>query len=208
MKINQNNIEIPIANANNFGIIHPSKRITGIADMNTTTTLNTFQSQMDAITSKFGVDTCIAHADRVYSQDFRSEAVRICDHLNSLGLSMEQFYEEFNEISSELWGDIKSELYIKATGRAMPEIDCDEIDFDDEYYDSMMMSIGYAQQDWRAERDAWVESQGLISYEFINETTEIVFLCNYKGEGEGIAAFNSATAKLPIFKSKRESFMI
>lgn len=208
MKINQNNIEIPIVNANNFGIIRPSKRITGIADMNTTNTLNALQSQMDAITSQFGVDACIAHAERVYSQDFRSEPVRICDHLNSLNLSMEDYYEEFNSISSEIWGEIKSELYIKATGRTMPEVDCDEFDFDDEYYDSMMMSIGYAQEDWRAERDAWVNSQGLISYDFIKETTEIVFLCNYKGEGEGIAAFNSATAKLPIFKSKRESFMI
>ena len=175
--------------------------------MNTTVTLNALQSQMDAITSQFGVDACIDHADRVYSQEFRSEPVRICDHLNSLNLSMEEYYDEFNEISSEFWGDIKSEFYTKATGRAMPEIECEEM-FDDEYYDSMVMSIQYEQQDWRVERDSWADSKGFKQEDFIKETTEIVFICNYKGEGEGIVAFNSATAKLPVFKSKRESFMI
>jgi len=177
-------------------------------------TINALQAQMNAIINQFGQEACIAHADRVYRQKFRSEPVRICDHLNSHNLSMEKYYDEFNIISRELWEDIKSELYIKATGRSMPEIehdydyDCD--DFDDYEFDHMMMSIGYAQEAWREERDSWVEKQGLISHDFIKETTEIVFLCNYKGEGEdeGFAAFNDATAKLPIFKSKHESFMI
>ena len=160
--------------------------------MNTTTTLNALQSQMEAIISQFGLDACEAHAEAVYSQDFRSEPVRICDHLNSLGLSMEQFYEELEEVSEQAWDSIANEMYSKATGYKVP----------DQY--NMSESDEY----WWEGRDAWLDSYGLNQEDFINEATEIVFLCNYKGEGEGIAAFNSATAKLPIFKSKRESFMI
>ena len=183
--------------------------------MKTATTINALQAQMNEIISQFGNDACIAHAESVYSQTFRSEGVRICDHLNSFCKSQDEYQAEFRSISVEIWGEIKSELYIKATGNAMPELDFDDSDDDfefcgdDEYHDSDMMEIGHAKECWRIERDAWIESKGLVSGDFIKETTEIVFLCNYKGEGEGgIAPLNSETEKLPIFNSRSESFSI
>lgn len=176
--------------------------------MNTTTTLNALSAQMNAITYQFGVDACIEHADRVYSQSFRSEPFRICDMLNRSNLSMEEYYEEFNEIMDELWQGLASDLYEKCTGSVMPEMDT-SIDYDDPYYDSMCMSLSYEQEDWKADRNAWIESNDIIASRFIKETTEIVELCNYKGEGEGgFVLFNEQSKKLPVFVSKRESFNI
>lgn len=39
----------------------------------------------------------------------------------------------------------------------------------------------------------------------LSPDTKVVCLCNYKGEGEGIALFEMAK-HLPVFKSKSESF--
>ncbi len=82
--------------------------------MNTTTTLNHLSAQMDSIVNHYGQAVCFDHADKVYSQMFRSEPVRICDMLNQQNLSMEEFYIEFNEIVDEIWIDLKSEIYKKA----------------------------------------------------------------------------------------------
>lgn len=176
--------------------------------INTTASINALEAQMNAIIGHFGEDACIAHAEKVYSQSFRSDPVRICDHLNNSNLSMEEYYAEFNEIADELWSSLKSELYTRCTGIACPQIE-DDMGYDDPYYDSMVMSIGYEQENWNDRRDAWVKDNDLHSENFINETTEIAFLCNYKGEGEGsVELFTSQIKKLPVFVSKRESFNI
>ena len=168
----------------------------------TNTTINALQSQMEDIISQFGQDACFAHADKVYSQSFRSEPMRICDMLNDDDLNQEQYYKEFNSIVDELWEGIASELYTKCTGKAMPEAD---MDYDDNYCDMAEFEL----MGWIYDRNEWVRSQGLIASEFIKETTEIVLLCNYKGEEEGgLVVFNEESRKLPVFKSKRESFMI
>lgn len=170
--------------------------------------LTALQSQIDVITTQFGIDACIAHAESVYSQHFRSEPMRICDCLNSRNLSMEEYYDEFNEIEIELWSSLKSELYTRCTGISCPHFD-DDTDCDDPCYDSMAISIGYEQEDWNERRDAWVKGNDLHPESFINEKSEIVFICNYKGESEGeFVMFTDSVANLPVFKSKHESFMI
>ena len=170
--------------------------------MNTTVTLNEPEAKMNAIVSQFGEGACFAHADKVYNQTFRSEPMRICDVLNQHNLTQEQYYTEFNEISNDIWGEIKSELYVKCTGKAMPEVG---MDYDDDYCDM----AGFELIEWADSRDEWVHAQGLIASRFIKETTEIVVLCNYKGEGEGgFVLFNEESQKLPVFVSKHESFKI
>lgn len=177
--------------------------------MNALVTLNNLQSQINAITAKLGVDACMAHAERVYSEAFRSEPVRICDLLNGQSLSMEDYYTEFNSIVDELWIGLKSELYTISTGDTCPSLDSDSPDTEDPYYDSWAMDISFEQATWRENRDEWIKHNNLNASDFINETTEIVELCNYKGEGEGgFELYTESTAKLRVFVSKRESFNV
>ncbi len=168
--------------------------------MNTTTTLNHLSAQMDSIVNHYGQAVCFDHADKVYSQMFRSEPVRICDMLNQQNLSMEDYYTEFHELADGLAREAIEQMFVKATGIECPIADesiCDE-DYDD--------YIGMEICAWSEKVTDWADCHNINVNRLIKETSQIIFLCNYKGEGEGAVLFTEQTRGLPIFVSKRESF--
>lgn len=140
---------------------------------------------MDATIQHHGVDDCEAHANAVYSGVYRSEPIRICDHLNSLGLDQEGYYEAFNQIESDVRGAASEAAYFKATG-----IDVNQ--------------RGYGSDDGTYyEFENWIYDEG-YQPPVIKENAEICFLCNYKGEGEGgrEVALYSDVKSLSVFVSK------
>lgn len=87
--------------------------------------------------------------------------------------------------SGDLWeleNQLKIMIYCTTTGKKEPATFCER------WYDEF--------SDWLYENPQTV---------VLPENSLIVSLCNYKGEGEGIALFDMAR-HLPVFKSKSESF--
>ncbi len=192
--------------------------------MNSIPSIKTLSSQIQAVEAAFGVDACIEHAERVYSQSFRSEPMRICDVLNANCSSQEQYYAEFNELVREVGGSLIERMYTLATGVERPCLDEEDEDDqdvsfgygrdeDDEYLDMMadadFEAWSFAVQEWSSAARTWASENNLNIQDLINEETLVVALCNYKGEGEGgYELYDEHIAKLPVFVSKRHSFNI
>ena len=112
-------------------------------------------------------------------------ALAACDRMYSGVWRSEPFTVSEGCDSGDLWeleDQLSQMLFIAATGHDKPNHFCER------WYDLY--------NDWKYENKQVVK---------ISDDTLIVSLCNYKGEGEGLALF--AIAKhLPVFKSKSESF--
>lgn len=132
-----------------------------------------------------GEQAALDACDRMYSTTFRSEPYR----LDSM--------EDWESLVTGLYIDIAVPIYLKETGAKMPvkpHDDADEYEFDS-YYASLEMLDNWAEE-YLTEKHPSFKITG---------DTEIVTLCNYKGEGEGEGLY-SLYKNSPVFRSKNESF--
>lgn len=122
--------------------------------------------------------------DKMYRATFRSEPFPLS--------SVENWKEEVSSLTS----DLALSLYLKDNNITLPEKPISDCDYDfDNYYEHLSEIRGIA--------DYWFSSNyhDLI----VNADTLVVELCNYKGEGEGLALFISSH-QYPVFRSKQHSF--
>lgn len=141
-----------------------------------------------AVTAIGGVDAAIDACDRMYSADFRSESMLL---------------KEVQDFEDEVYGlqqALTEALYTKLTGNKPPV----------KTWGPWEGVPEYVSDSFYYECDAFLEAaKDYISKEGISVTvtgdTEVVELCNYKGEGEGLALL-ALTKNLPVFRSKNESF--
>lgn len=155
--------------------------------------LNTAVSQIG------GIDAAIEACDRMYSATFRGEAAP----LSEMGEFGEDYYK------GRLMIEAAAALYAHATGDKL-EIEemqhwTERDEDDDHYYDQMSECLGAEEDAYNDRAEAWMK----INYPdfVIDENTLVVDFCNYKGEGEDGLGLYSLHKHLPIFRSKRESFV-
>jgi hypothetical protein len=132
-----------------------------------------------AIDSLGGEDQALHACERMYSAQFRSEPFKLSE------------VENWQSERLSLFADYAQKAYCQAFKLPMPRrnmFECSE-----RYCDVMDMLCDTATD--------WLNSQGFI----IDAETLVVDLCNYKGEGEGLAMLQG-NENLPIFISKNHSF--
>lgn len=115
----------------------------------------------------------------------QDQAIAACERIYSGVWRSEPFTVSEGCDSGDLWeleDQLNQMVYISATGKTKPDHFCEQ------WYDLY--------NDWKYENKQAVT---------ISDDTLVVSLCNYKGEGEGIALFDMAK-HLPVFRSKSESF--
>jgi hypothetical protein len=127
-----------------------------------------------------GQDLALDSCERMYSASFRSEPYKLAD----LGT-----IEDWEK--SKLIQDHAIKAYCSAFNLPMPVRSM--FDCSDSYCNVLEMLLDSAMD--------WIADQGFI----IDAETLVVDLCNYKGEGEGIALFQG-NETLPVFKDKNSSF--
>jgi hypothetical protein len=132
-----------------------------------------------AIDKAGGEDQALHACERMYSAQFRSEPFRLSE------------IADWQSERSSLFSDYAQKVYCKAFDLPIPHKNMFECS--DRYCDTMDML-----QDTATD---WLNSQGFS----IDCDTMVVELCNYKGEGEGLALLQG-NENLPIFISKNHSF--
>ncbi len=133
-----------------------------------------------AIESLGGEDQALYACERMYSAQFRSEPFKLSD----LG-------DDWQSERSSLFADYAQKAYCQAFDLPMPRRDLFECS--GRYGDVMDMLYDTATD--------WLNSQGFS----IDCDTLVIELCNYKGEGEGLALL-LGNESLPVFISKNHSF--
>ena len=142
----------------------------------------------------------IEACDRMYEQAFRTEPFTISSFL--------QYNDDFNldELKQELLIELSIAYYevsgeckvSKPTKPDLSDVDCEyERDAEMDNYFNILES--YSKQSL-----AWLKNQ-FPDFK-INNDTELVTLCNYKGEGEGEPVLFETNKHLPVFISKNDSF--
>jgi len=115
----------------------------------------------------------------------QDQAIAACERMYSGTWRSEPFTISEGCDSGDLWeleDQLNQMLYIANTGNTKPDQFCEQ------WYDMY--------NDWKHENKQAVT---------LSDDMLVVSLCNYKGEGEGIALFDMVK-HLPVFKSKSESF--
>lgn len=160
-------------------------------------TLNQVVAAMNnQVGAQGGIDSAIEACDRMYSATFRTEAFV----LGAEGLA-------YNK--SSLMADLARHVYTQA-GFPLPvrEVDTEEYSYFDED-DCYGEDYFNDESDYSAEEYYYECAEEYLKKNFpdlvIDENTSVVELCNYKGEGEGLA-LACLCEKLPVFRSKNESF--
>jgi hypothetical protein len=133
-----------------------------------------------------GINAAIEVCDRMYSADFRSEV---------MALSSVECWEELKD---ELLESLALYIYQQETKVIAPVRPEDGFDCEweaDGFYDAL---AGHSEK-----AISYVEHK--YPNILIDGNTQVVEICNYKGEGEGIELL-FLNKNVPIFKSKSHSF--
>lgn len=162
--------------------------------------MNTFKNHNIQTSGDPDIDAC----ERMYSATFRSEPFK----LDSV--------ENFSDFIPELIRAYSVHVYANDTGLKPPEPpvinypvhhndsddfdDCD--DFDDRY-DAIFDSY-YCELEVFEEKALNHLKENHPDFS-LDGNTDVVDLCNYKGEGEGLAMY-CLSKDIPIFISKNDSF--
>jgi hypothetical protein len=139
------------------------------------------QAVLDIGGEQAALDAC----DRMYSATFRTEPYPLKD------------LEDWEELVTELYIDIALPIYLKETGTKMPtkpDNNADKYEFDS-YHGSLDLLSDWAEEHLK-------KYHPLIE---ITGDTQVVTLCNYKGEGEGEGLY-LIHKNLSVFISKNDSF--
>ncbi len=129
-------------------------------------------------------DLDLESCNKMYSATFRSEPFKLS--------SVDNWKEEVSLLTS----DLALSLYLKDNNFSLPDKPNSDRDYDFDRYYERLSEIREIAEEW-----FYSNYQDLI----VNADTLVVELCNYKGEGEGLALFISSN-QYPVFISKRHSF--
>jgi hypothetical protein len=144
--------------------------------------------------------------DNMYSQLFRSEPYSLSSFIE---LNPELDSDEIKDLKDTLFSEMATACYsASANAQKYPSEPKFDFDTDDDQFEHIID----AERDHHYEQ---IEEYTTIAVKWfkesfptfeINNSTEVVDFCNYKGEGEGEISLFETNKILPVFISKRHSF--
>jgi len=156
-------------------------------DINAVTMAELEKAMQESIVQLGGLDKALSACDRMYSATFRSEPRK---------LSSIKWHHQGAAYQAEerLYCEMATRLYTLETGVIPPVYN--EDDHEDAY--------SYNAEHYEDSALVWFKNK--YPAFTVDSETLVVYLCNYKGEGEGNPALYCLNKHLPVFTCKADSF--